>query len=363
MTDSSDNQISKIPNIKHLVMSGGVIYGFTFFGIMKEMHQSGKINMFDIQSIHATSAGSIIGTMLTLWTVSPTVDASGTKIFEWDVLENYLVHRPWQHVFQFSFQSILNCYQKCGIFQINTMKEILDSLFNSRDLDISTLTMQEFYDITHIELHYFTVELDTFRTVDVSYKTHPNWRVLDAVYASSCAPILFSPHISTETNTLSGSEQAIGQEVMLTTPTTDASSDVSTKYVDGGFLIHYPMEPCIQWCDEHGYARDSILGIHLLSTPEQTANVHLLHKYTLLDYFYTVTKHFYQIYSELTVCETNYVLEEVRPYEIQIHPTLHVMDVMTIARSSDERRKLIQYGETLAHNFEIYSLVIKSSKF
>jgi len=342
MTDTSG---SSIPNIKHLVMSGGVIYGFTFFGIMKEMHQSGKINMFDIQSIHATSAGTIIGTMLALWTISPPIDASGTKIFEWDVLENYLVHRPWQHVFQFSFQSVLNCYQKCGIFQMNTMKEILDSLFNSRDLDFSTITMQEFYDITHIELHYFTVELNTFHIVDVSHKTHPNWRVLDTIYASSCAPILFSPHIYIENETKVSEEIEFDDAVNKT-----GSSDKTTftKYVDGGFLMHYPIEPCLQWCDKHGYARDSVLGIHLLTTPEQTTNVHLLHKYTLLDYFYTITKHFYHIYSELTVCESNYLLEEKRPYEIQIRPILHVMDVITIAHSSDERRKLIQLGQKVA---------------
>ena len=328
MTDTSG---SSIPNIKHLVMSGGVIYGFTFFGIMKEMHQSGKINMFDIQSIHATSAGSIIGTMLALWTVSPPIDASGEKIFEWEILENYLVQRPWQHVFQFSLQTILNCYQKCGIFQINTMKEILDSLFNSRDLDISTITMQEFYDLTQIELHYFTVNLNKFNMVDISYKTHPTWRVLDAVYSSSCAPILFSPHILDEKHETDISCQSI-----------------VTKYVDGGFLIHYPIEQCLQWCDKHGYARDTVLGINLLTTPEQTTNNHLLNKYTLLDYFYTVTKHFYHMYSDLTVCEYNYLLQEKCPHEIHINPTLHVMDVITIARSSDERRKLIQLGQKVA---------------
>lgn len=331
MTDTSG---STIPNIKHLVMSGGVIYGFTFFGIIKQLHQSGKINMFDIQSIHATSAGSIIGTMLALWTISPPVDASGEKIFEWEILENYLVQRPWQHVFQFSLQTILNCYQKCGIFQINTMKEILDSLFNSRDLDVSTITMQEFYDLTQIELHYFTVNLNKFHMVDISYKTHPTWRVLDAVYASSCAPILFSPHVLDEKHETDISCQSI-----------------VTKYVDGGFLIHYPIEQCLQWCDKHGYARDTVLGINLLTTPEQTTNNHLLNKYTLLDYFYTVTKHFYHMYSELTVCEYNYLLQEKCPYEIHIHPTLHVMDVITIARSGDERRKLIQHGQKEALQF------------
>ena len=170
--------------------------------------------------------------------------------------------------------------------------------------------------------------------VDISYKTHPTWRVLDAVYASSCAPILFSPHVLDEKHETDISCQSI-----------------VTKYVDGGFLIHYPIEQCLQWCDKHGYARDTVLGINLLTTPEQTTNNHLLNKYTLLDYFYTVTKHFYHMYSELTVCEYNYLLQEKYPYEIHIHPTLHVMDVITIARSGDERRKLIQHGQKEALQF------------
>jgi predicted acylesterase/phospholipase RssA len=381
MTDISDTDTENVAekgtsNIRHLVMSSGVIYGFTFFGILKKMHETGKINLFDLQSIHATSVGSVIGTMMALWTISPTLDASGEKIFEWDILENYMVHRPWQHVFQFSLQNMINCYQKCGIFQKEIIKEILDSLFRSKDLDIATITMQEFFDLTHIEMFFFTVELHQFKIVNISHKTHPNWRVLDAIYASSCAPILFTPH-----------------------------ENDSIKYTDGGFLVHYPMNYCLQWCDEHEYARDTVFGIHLLSqgigslqqedrsaseqarTPNASRNgseagVSVSYskgrrrspeeygmnaetssvmppkteskKFTLLDYFYILTKHFYQIYSQFTEAGTSYSDQEIRPYEINVYPTLHAMDVITVVRSHEERQKLIEYG---------YSLFMKSSKF
>ena len=321
----SENHILKTINIQHLVMSSGVIYGFTFFGILKKMHQTGKINLFDLQSIHATSVGSIIGTMMALWTISPTLDASGEKIFEWDILENYMVHRPWQHVFQFSLQNMINCYQKCGIFQKDIIKDILDSLFRSKDLDIATITMQEFFDLTHIEMFFFTVELQQFKIVNISHRTHPNWCVLDAIYASSCAPILFTPH-----------------------------ENDSIKYTDGGFLVHYPMNYCLQWCDEHEYARDTVFGIHLLShgvvIPQQESVVPLRtesKKFTLLDYFYTLTKHFYQIYSQFTEAGTSYSHQKIQPYEINVPPTLHAMDVITVVRSHEERQKLIEYGYSL----------------
>ena len=336
-TDTNDNIRSDTENvaeealsgIRHLVMSSGVIYGFTFFGILKKMHQTGKINLFDLQSIHATSVGSIMGTMMALWTISPTLDASGEKIFEWDILENYMVHRPWQHVFQFSLQNMINCYQKCGIFQKDIIKDILDSLFRSKDLDIATITMQEFFDLTHIELFFFTVELQQFKIVNISHHTHPNWCVLDAIYASSCAPILFTPH-----------------------------ENDSIKYTDGGFLVHYPMNYCLQWCDEHEYARDTVFGIHLLShgvvIPQQESVVPLRtesKKFTLLDYFYTLTKHFYQIYSQFTEAGTSYSHQEIQPYEINVPPTLHAMDVITVVRSHEERQKLIEYGYSLVRGF------------
>ena len=47
----SENHIPKTIDIQHLVMSSGVIYGFTFFGILKKMHQTGKINLFELKSI------------------------------------------------------------------------------------------------------------------------------------------------------------------------------------------------------------------------------------------------------------------------------------------------------------------------
>ena len=53
--------------------------------------------------------------------------------------------------------------------------------------------MQEFYDIFGIESHFFTVEINKFILIDVSYKTYPHWQVVEAVYDSSCAPILFKP--------------------------------------------------------------------------------------------------------------------------------------------------------------------------
>jgi predicted acylesterase/phospholipase RssA len=35
--------------------------------------------------------------------------------------------------------------------------------------------------------------MSTFSIVDISYETFPDWSVVESVYASSCAPVLFKP--------------------------------------------------------------------------------------------------------------------------------------------------------------------------
>jgi glyceraldehyde-3-phosphate dehydrogenase/erythrose-4-phosphate dehydrogenase len=41
------------PKIKHLVFSGGIIYGFTFYGIVRRLHEHGFLDMDHIETIHA----------------------------------------------------------------------------------------------------------------------------------------------------------------------------------------------------------------------------------------------------------------------------------------------------------------------
>ena len=66
---------------------------------------------------------------------------------------------------------------------------------------------------------------------DLSYKTHPNLRVTDAVYMSSACPILFAPCIDSETKSC---------------------------YVDGGLICNYPVNECIE---NEKCSLDEVLGM------------------------------------------------------------------------------------------------------
>ena len=50
--------------IQHLVLSGGANIGFMFIGTLQSLLERNIFNMQDIQSIHATSIGTTIGTSL-----------------------------------------------------------------------------------------------------------------------------------------------------------------------------------------------------------------------------------------------------------------------------------------------------------
>jgi len=307
--------------IRHLVLSSGVIYGFTFYGLLKRLHQASWFNMYDIETIHSTSAGTIIGTILSVWCIQEGSEthgpAKGTEAYDWATLDNYLVGRPWHTVFHFSLDTVLQTYQNCGMFTVKAIEDMLRPVFAARDLDLDTLTMREFYELTGIEHHFFTVNLTHFQTVDLSHHTHPEWRVLDAVYASACAPVLFAPYQSPQDH---------------------------SWYVDGAFLVNYPIEPCLTWCDAHQRPRNTVLGVNICmnfdASGQDTSSPHP--GMTLLEYFNLLTKNILNkiCHNPVTLDPSNNVV----PWEVHIHPYTRMNDFVTVCYSKDERQRLIDLG-------------------
>ena len=53
--------------------------------------------------------------------------------------------------------------------------------------------MKEFYEYTKIEMFFYAFDLNTYKTIEFSYKTHPDLLLTKAVYMSSSVPGLFVP--------------------------------------------------------------------------------------------------------------------------------------------------------------------------
>ena len=232
------NQTSKI---QHLVLSGGNIYGFTFYGILKTLHQNQIWNLENIKTIYATSVGSIISTIIAL-------------NYDWDTLDKYLIHRPLGDLINFDISTLIGCVQNCGIFTLKLIEEYLYNLFTGKDLS-PKITMVEFFETTGIELHFFVTKVVGFETIDVSYKTHPDWTMVEAIYASSAlfpflAPLFKDGHF----------------------------------YVDGGFLLNNPYSRCIG--ENATIDIDSVLVVQLKKyvVPTQTKYLTSMENYTIFTF-------------------------------------------------------------------------------
>jgi len=279
----------KKKEIKHIVISGGGIAGFSFYGALRESNKKQIWDIDNIESIHGTSVGAIIAVFIIL-------------NYEWDILDEYIIKRPWHHLYKFNMYSLLDSINTRGIFDAKIIEDTLKPLLLGKDMSIN-ITMEELYQRTQIDLHVYVTEINNFEYIDVSYKTHPNWRLVDAVYASSCLPLLFSPLI------------------------VDGNC-----YCDGGLIRNYPLSHCIK----NGANPDEILG--LFRTQDKNRDSSINDESTLIDYgVMLITRIMGKI---LNPSEKIDIAVE---YNI-VSSAISLYSIIKIAASEEDRLKLIEEG-------------------
>jgi predicted acylesterase/phospholipase RssA len=201
-------------NIKHIVITGGGPSILPSISAIQYLNENGIIDFNKIESIYGTSAGAMIGALMCMR-------------FDWETINDYVLKRPWNEVFNIKAQNIFEAYQKKGLFDRTIIEKIFHPLFLAKDIHFD-ITLKAFYEYSKIELHIFAFEVNGFITEDISYLTHPNMLLLDAVFMSSSIPFFMVPTI------------------------------IENKcYVDGGVCANYPLNYCI----DSGKNIDEILGI------------------------------------------------------------------------------------------------------
>jgi predicted acylesterase/phospholipase RssA len=209
--------------IKHLVISGGGPSMIQTLGAIQHLEEQNFIFLKNIESIYGTSAGAIVGVLICLG-------------YDWETINDYIIKRPWHDVFNISVQTILDAYTKKGIFDIKTFEKCFKPLFDAKDISMD-IDLADFYKLSHIELHFFTFELNEYKIHDISYMTHPKLQVMTALQMTCSLPVLISPIC------------------------------IDDKcYVDGGVSCNYPVNYCI----ESGKISDEILGLKNLFCDEKT---------------------------------------------------------------------------------------------
>jgi predicted acylesterase/phospholipase RssA len=280
--------------IKHIVLSGGGGTGFAYYGALRDSNKDGFWNIDDIQTMHGVSCGAIFLFIVAM-----------TKHIPWKDFDDYLIKRPWETVFGFSPDRIIGAYSNVGICNREAIEMVLSPILRAADLPLN-ITMQQFYDFTSIEVHLYTTNLNTYTLVDISYKTHPEWELVDAIYSSCALPLLFRPPF-------------INGEV----------------YVDGGLLCNYPLQQCIEQV-EHP---DEIFGINkiglvngeLVEDTEKTAEYANIVDY-LLDIIAKTAK-------QLIFKPIN------SKYTLDIKDTVtSAWEVYGVVKTRESREAKIQYG-------------------
>ena len=89
------------------------------------------------------------------------------------------------------------------------------------------ITLDEFYQYSGIEIHFFTFDVNEFKLENISYLTHPSLSLITAIHMTCAIPVLVTPVF------------------------------VENKcYIDGGIVCNYPLKYCI----DSGINEDEILG-------------------------------------------------------------------------------------------------------
>ena len=199
--------------IKHLVISGGGPSMIQTLGAIQYLETAEFININNIETIYGTSAGAIVGVLIALK-------------YDWVTINDYIIKRPWQDVFAIKAQNIFDAYTKKGLFDIKTIEKCFKPLLDAKDISMS-ITLDEFYKYSNIELHFFAFEINNFVLTDVSHITHPDLSLLVALQMTCGLPVLLTPVF------------------------------IEDKcYADGGIMCNYSLKHCV----ESGKKDDEILG-------------------------------------------------------------------------------------------------------
>lgn len=297
--EENKNENKKKKKIKHIVISGGGTFFYTAYGVVRESNQCGYWDIKDIESIYGTSAGALTAVIISLK-------------MDWGLIDNFLIHRPWHRVFNIDINSLFHSFNECGMLNKKVIENTYEPLFKSLDIPLD-ITMKDFYLYNGIDIHLITTELETFTSIDISHKTHPEWKLLDAVYASCCLPILFSPFVYN-----------------------------NKIYLDGGFMNNYPLKNCCANITNH----DEIFGV--FNNTKKTENTIINNTYTgtIVDYIIIILTMIITIISNANCCNIKIKNEILIPA-----PSISIYDIYLVTSNKEEREKLIELG---SQNFKKY---------
>ncbi len=295
--------------IKHLVISGGGHIGLAQCSIVHSLAEQGIIQHKELDSIFATSAGSITAALICM-------------NYTGDEISNYFINRPWQKTLHVGMSEIFGIYNEMGVIDEKFFHTLLEPLLLGKGVS-PDINLHQFYEWCGIKLYFYTVDLNTFDVCELSYETYPNLSLVTAITMSSSIPILMKPTFYD-----------------------------GKCFVDGGVLNNYPLRCCFNktQCKEK-----QVIGITTtVSDTYNDASNNIINKcqsVTETSNIFDVFMSFYNHYKAILKKQKDEDSFSI-PYEIVIPTTgITVDSLYAILQEKDERSTLFHTGKTLAQQF------------
>ena len=200
--------------IKHLVFSGGSYKILYMIGIIKYLNDVNYFKNNEIKTIRATSAGCILSMLIIL-------------NLDYNNIENFVINKPWEKLFKVTTENILNAIYSKGFLNVNFIRDIFANHFKHKKLKLD-LTRKELYEYSKIDFYIYVFNASKFEGEIFNYKSHPDLKVLDAIYMSCSLPFAFEP-----------------------------MKYNNSYYLDGGLEIEYPLNDTVKNCEN----KNEILSI------------------------------------------------------------------------------------------------------
>jgi predicted acylesterase/phospholipase RssA len=189
--------------IECLVLSGGGHLGFIELGALYHLEKEQFWDKKKIKSIYATSIGTVIAVLIAV-------------NLEWDIINDYMIKRPWDKIFQIKSTHIFQLFDTNGIYDEDISLQFIKPILDALDLP-QDISLKDFFEITKIEINFFSFNFTLCETVKINYINFPDLPLYKAIYMSCCVPIFFKPFIWNE-------------EV----------------YIDGGMESNYPIKYALE---------------------------------------------------------------------------------------------------------------------
>ena len=199
--------------IKNLVLSACGPNLVTMIGVLHELYEQNYWNLDNIECFYGSSGGTIITVFLLLSD-------------DFNMLKDYIIKRPWDKVWPIDANAVFSMYENLGIFSIDDFYKGFEPFFKAKNID-KNITLKEFYELTKKPIYIYIAELNNFEGFHVNYKTHPEMKLLEAIYKSSSVPGIFIPIL-----------------------------EDNKCYIDGGLLNYFPTGEALKKSD-----KSTILGL------------------------------------------------------------------------------------------------------